>query len=171
MSSSKLHPLPPDSPEIPGIWRGSLLRKPLGRNLWEVYQLRSDPCRLYVKEFGKEYAFGTGWISDGPSIPKIACILIALGRNDLLRAGFLHDYGYDMAGLYSRMEGGPWEFEELGKKTIDHILWVGARAEGASRKQADLVHWGVSTFIGQIMWDRCRTPGLTECLRETRRFV
>jgi len=139
-----------DVRETSGEWRGVLLCHKTGRYSWEVRQDWSDPRRLYVPKLGMEFAYGFQ-NSDGPSIPRLVCLLFGHGRED-----FLDDYGYEHEGVFVRIPDGEWEFVKMDKKSIDVLLKVGVLAQDAKYWQSDLVYWGVRTKFGEKAWKKCR---------------
>jgi len=140
-----------------GEWRGTLLCREKGKHLWEVRQDWVDPRRLHVPKLGAEFAFDSGWESDGPSIPTLVCLVFGKPREAYLCSGFLHDDGYRRAGLWMRKDGETdWEFEPFDKKSLDVLLRIGVRSEGAEKWQEDLIYWGVGTEFGRLAWKKCR---------------
>jgi hypothetical protein len=138
-----------------GEWRGTLLCRKTGKYSWEVRQDWADPRRLYIPKLDLEFAYGFQ-NSDGPSIPKLVCMLFGKGRKDLLESGFLHDYGYEHAEVFVRQPDEEWGIVKLDKKSIDVLLRSGVLAQGAEHWQADLIYWGVGTEFGKKAWKKCR---------------
>lgn len=136
-------------------WRGTLLCREIKKHLWEVRQDWVDPVRLYIPQLDLEFAYGF-MHSDGPSIPTLVCMLFGKSREDLIKSGFTHDYGYEHAILFVRRPNEEWGTVTLDKESIDTILRIGCLAEGAADWQADLIYWGVRTKIGEKAWKKCR---------------
>ena len=147
-----------DGSAEPGFasWAGRSGRIRVHRHKWKVLQPIEDPCRLFVKYTGLEYAFGNGWESDGPSIPNFVCALFGASREDFLRSGFLHDFCYRTGGAYVRVPGGEWEWKELDKETADALLWAGMLAEGAGRLFAGTAFLGVHSVLAGRNWEKYR---------------